>query len=146
MVPKLAVLLCAVLTYCITLIPKSNKTLITTDTLTTLTNLTILNDQKNYQLNKCRICIDFFDFLVFFAKVSPPEDCQPEICLGTFDSRCLAWIDVVWRMNKSCQIDGQSHLHFLSKALGGKYMLLRGTAKNPLSWIWLGQWPKTITF
>ena len=48
-------------------------------------------------------------FLVFFARVSPPEDCQPEICLDTFDSRCLAWIDVMWRMNNTCQIDGQSH-------------------------------------
>ena len=89
--PKLVVLLCAVLTYCITLIPKSNKTLITTDTLITLTNLTILIDQKIYQLKNCRICIDCFDFLVcFFARVLPPEDCQPEICLGTFGSRCLA--------------------------------------------------------
>ena len=88
--PKLVVLLCVVLTYFITFIPKSNKTLTTTDTLTTLTNLTILIDQKIHQLKNCRICIDFFDFLVFFAKVSPPEDCQPEICLGTFDSRCLA--------------------------------------------------------
>ena len=88
--PKLAVLLCAVLTYFITLIPKSNKTLTTTDTLITLTNLTILIDQKIYQLKNYRICIDYFDFLCFCARVSPPEDCQPEICLGTFDSRCLA--------------------------------------------------------
>ena len=64
--PKLDVFLCAVLTYfIITLIPKSNKTLTTTDTLITLTNLTILIDQKIYQLKNCRICIDYFDFLVF---------------------------------------------------------------------------------
>ena len=89
--PKLDVLLGAVLTYfIITLIPKSNKTLTTTDTLITLTNLTILIDQKIYQLKNYRICIDYFDFLCFCARVSPPEDCQPEICLGTFDSRCLA--------------------------------------------------------
>ena len=69
--PKLDVLLGAVLTYfIITLIPKSNKTLTTTDTLITLTNLTILNDQKIYQLKNCRICIDFFDFLGFFLQGS----------------------------------------------------------------------------